>query len=180
VALILRVYSIEGASQVEIRDSMRAFIRKDLGLDPDRTPEILFVDETLSHGEMRSLYAGAQAFVLPSRGEGFGRPYLEALLHGLPTVGTGWGGQLDFLSDETGYLIEIEGLEEVPEQVSQYRGCRWARPSVEHLRTLLRRVYEDPEEGRRKARRALPHLLSTYNVRRIANLLVRELNRVKE
>jgi glycosyltransferase involved in cell wall biosynthesis len=176
VALILRVYSIESRPQIDIRDEMRRFIRKDLGIDPDRVPDILFIDETLSHGEMRSLYAAAQAFVLPSRGEGFGRPYLEALIAGLPVIATRWGGHLDFLTDEGGYLIDIEGLEEVPDDVPQYRGCRWARPSVDHLRVLLRRVYEDPEEGRRKARRAIPEVLSRYNVRRVADTVVRELN----
>lgn len=180
VALLLRVEPLEGKSHVEIRDELRAFIRSKLGLDPDRTPEVLFVDETLTHGEMRALYARADAFVLPSRGEGFGRAYLEALICGLPTIGTAWGGQIDFLTPENGYLIEIEGLEPVPEEVYHYRGAQWARPSVEHLRALLRRVYQDPEEGKRKARRSVGELLDRYNVRHVANRIVKALNGIEE
>ena len=180
VALILRVYPVNGKPETEIRDEVRAFIRNELRLDPEKTPEILFIDEVLSQGEMRSLYASAQAFVLPTRGEGFGAAYLEAILAGLPTIATRWGGQLDFLNDQNSYLLDIEGMEAVPAQVAMYRGSLWANPSVDHLRALLRRVYEDPEEGHRKARRGAAEILFRYNVRNVGNLAIRELNRLKE
>src|SRR6185503_17726004 len=92
VALILRVYSIDGASPIRFRDWVQDFIRRQIGIQTRVTPEILFVDEMLTNEEMRGLYEEANAFVLPSRGEGFGRPYLEAIVSGLPTIATRWGG----------------------------------------------------------------------------------------
>jgi len=176
VSLVLRVHAIDGRPQIEFHDWVSEFIRKDLRLDPDHIPDILFLDEILTHGEMRALYEEVDAFVLPTRGEGFGRPFLEALVSGLPTIGTGWGGHLDFLSDANGYLIEVEALEPVPRDVMPHGGHRWAKPSEEHLRKLMRRVYEDPEEGRRKARRSIAGLLSRFNVKSVANMVVSELN----
>lgn len=41
-----------------------------------------FVSEDLLH----SLYAGATAFIYPSRYEGFGLPVVEAMLHGTPCI----------------------------------------------------------------------------------------------
>jgi hypothetical protein len=93
-------------------------------------------------------------------------------------IATRWGGHLDFLSDENAYLIDIEGLEEVPPEVVPWKGHRWAKPSVDHLRELLRRVYEDPEEGRRKAARGLSKALARHNVWNVANLATQELNRL--
>jgi glycosyltransferase involved in cell wall biosynthesis len=178
VSLTLRVSSLPERPQVEIQDTVREFIRKDLGRDPDREPPILFVDETLSNAEMWELFKQADAFVLPSRGEGFGRPYAEALVAGLPTIATRFGGQLDFLTDENSYLIDVEGLEYAEGDAPVFVGHRWARPSVEHLRCLMRQVYECPEEGRQKARGAIGEILSRFSVRRVANLIVRELNRL--
>lgn len=79
---------------------------------------------------MVALYNSCDAFVLPSRGEGWGRPYMEAMACGLPTIGTRWSGQLEFMHDENSYLIDIDGLEDVPSTVELpfYQGHRWARP----------------------------------------------------
>ena len=42
------------------------------------------ISEHLSAEELRGLYAAGDAFVLPSRGEGWGRPHVEAMAMGLP------------------------------------------------------------------------------------------------
>jgi len=38
----------------------------------------------ISQDKLRGLYAAADAFVLPSRGEGWGRPHVEAMAMALP------------------------------------------------------------------------------------------------
>ena len=64
---------------------------------------------------MPALYRAADCFVLPTRGEGFGRPLLEAMAAGVPVIATRWGGHTDFLDDQHAYLVEVEALVEVPE-----------------------------------------------------------------
>jgi glycosyltransferase involved in cell wall biosynthesis len=45
--------------------------------------------------------------------EGWGIPYMEAMSMGLPTIGTNFGGQLDFMNDKNSYLIEVDEMERV-------------------------------------------------------------------
>jgi glycosyltransferase involved in cell wall biosynthesis len=43
------------------------------------------------------LYRAADAFVLPTRGEGWGRPLLEAMVMGVPVIATNWSGHTEFM-----------------------------------------------------------------------------------
>jgi glycosyltransferase involved in cell wall biosynthesis len=50
-------------------------------------------------------YAGADMFVMPSRYEGFGMPYIEAMRYGTPVIGTSVGGVPETVPPGTGVLI---------------------------------------------------------------------------
>lgn len=55
---------------------------------------------------MRAVLADCQVFAMPSRGEGFGLAYLEAMRVGLPCVGSTADGAVDVIVDgETGRLV---------------------------------------------------------------------------
>ncbi len=61
----------------------------------------------LSYRELSACYAAAEVFALPSRGEGFGFVYLEAMARGKPVIGGAHGGAPEVISDgETGYLVQ--------------------------------------------------------------------------
>jgi phosphatidylinositol alpha-1,6-mannosyltransferase len=62
-----------------------------------------FVDDT----RLAQQYADAAIFARPSRGEGFGLVYLEAMSHGLPCIGTRDDAAGEVIVDgETGLLVE--------------------------------------------------------------------------
>ena len=69
-----------------------------LGAMDEATPEVLalaertlgpagFTARSVPYAEVSDYYGAADVFVLCSLQEGFGRVYLEALMHGLPTIG---------------------------------------------------------------------------------------------
>ncbi|HXX15006.1 MAG TPA: glycosyltransferase family 4 protein [Candidatus Eremiobacteraceae bacterium] len=61
----------------------------------------------LTDAELSACYAAAELFALPSRGEGFGMVYLEAMARGKPVIGGAHGGAPEVIRDGvTGYLVQ--------------------------------------------------------------------------
>jgi phosphatidyl-myo-inositol dimannoside synthase len=80
--------------------------------------------------ELPSFYASLDVFVMPSReearsghAEGFGIVYLEAAVHGVPSVGTLTGGIPEAIADGvTGRLVAAENVEELAGALSGMLG----------------------------------------------------------
>jgi len=84
------------------------------------------------------IYSYANAFLMPSMGEGFCLPLVEALATGLPCVYTNFGGPADYMSENIGYpakhiMAEIKTTEVLENKypVECYSTAPWATiPSI--------------------------------------------------
>lgn len=109
----------------------------------------------LSDDEMVRLYNSCDAFVLPTRAEGWGLPITEAMACGLPVIVTEYSAPLDYLDRDCAYLIEVEKMIPVNDPFFFEPGLGdWAQPDISSLRRLLRHVFENPEEARAKGIKA--------------------------
>ena len=81
--------------------------------------------------QMSPLYASADLFVLPSRFEGYGMAYAEAIAHGVPVIGTTAGA--------------------IPQTVSADAGVLVAPDDVEALAAELQRLIASPDQRERLA-----------------------------
>mmetsp|Transcript_19482 Transcript_19482/g.36303 ORF Transcript_19482/g.36303 Transcript_19482/m.36303 type:complete len:640 (+) Transcript_19482:150-2069(+) len=125
--------------------------------------------ENLSREEMRQLYATSDAFVLPTRGEGYCLPVVEAMAMSMPVIVTNCSGITAYATDENAYLIPID------ETVVD--GFGFVEPDFEALVSLMRRVYEYPEERAEKGRaaRKSAESISPSSVVSVMTARVREL-----
>lgn len=76
-------------------------LARQLGLG-DAIEFLGYVDDRQMTDELR----GCALFALPSRKEGFGLVYLEAMAHGRPCLGARAGGVPEVITDDTGVLVE--------------------------------------------------------------------------
>ena len=134
-------------------------------------PAVRVLDEEMTMVELRSLYAAADAFVLPSRGEGWGRPHVEAMAMALPVLATNWSGPTSYLDDDVGYPLPC-AVVAVPDELN-LPGHHWAEPSVSELRARMRRLYDHPDEGKRKGAAARQRMVSHFSPTALADEVVR-------
>lgn len=72
----------------------------------------------LSDEALRAEYAACDFFALPSRKEGFGLVYLEAMTYGKPCLGARAGGTPEVITDETGQLVEYGNIPDLAAAMS--------------------------------------------------------------
>ena len=98
--------------------------------------------DTLTRQQMRHLYAQSDAFILPTRGEGYGLPVAEAMAMRLPVIVTNHSGVTAYATEDNAYLIPVDYTTPNP--------YGYVEPDVESLIVLLRRVYQHPTERKAK------------------------------
>jgi len=120
----------------------------DIGVKDDR---IHFLPPIPNWEFMPRLYTSAHAFVLPSKGEGFGLPLIEAMACGLPTIGTEFSGNTAFMNRNNSWLVEVDHMEDanMPPFIFPREGSKWAVPSENSLVEAMRSVYDNQKEAAR-------------------------------
>ncbi|WP_052389834.1 glycosyltransferase family 4 protein [Belnapia moabensis] len=74
------------------------------GLEVEFGPAVR-VHGLVTEAALDRAYAEADIFVMPSRYEGFGIPYIEAMRYGTPVIGTRVGGVPEVVPTDTGLLV---------------------------------------------------------------------------
>lgn len=166
VILVVKTY---GGKHSEIKERIRRY-KKRLGYGPETAP-VYIIDKLMDQPSMAGLYVLGDAFVLPTRGEGVGLPFIEALASGIPVIATGWGGHMDFVHAGNGFLVDyklespVRSMKRKNTIAKQYadlfseEGHLWAEVRLNHLQKQMRHAYENRELCRQKGQQGRSDML---------------------
>lgn len=121
-----------------------------------KLPNVYLLHGELTDSEMNSLYnhPKIKAHVSLTKGEGFGRPLLEASISGKPVIASGWSGHMDFLNSEESVLVGGELKQIHPSSVWDgvlIKESSWFAPDVQQCANAMAAVFMNYEEFRKKA-----------------------------
>jgi glycosyltransferase involved in cell wall biosynthesis len=98
----------------------------------------------LDHCEFHRWWDDADAFALLHRSEGFGLPLAEAMCAGYPVIATGWSGNMDYMSEETSFLVRYRLVDvDDPQRLYHRTEGVWADPDCEHAAEIFLRLSKD-------------------------------------
>lgn len=164
-------------------------IRGGIDKQDSELPHIALYTKLFSEKDMPKLYRSADAFVLISRGEGFGLPYYEAASCGLPVIGSDCSGQSDILNDDNSFLVkpDIYSRAKVNGNMSKLaKHCRFyedqvfpdfGQEAILKTRKHMRYVYENYDKACKKAKILTKEIRQNYSWDKAVD---RVLNRIRE
>lgn len=122
-------------------------IKKSVELTGTQTmPNVYLLHGDLTDTEMNTIYnhPKVKAHVSLTKGEGFGRPLLEASVSGKPVIASGWSGHLDFLNKDDAILVggELKNVHEssVWENIL-IKEASWFAPDMQNAANSLAVVF---------------------------------------
>ncbi len=136
---------------------------------------VLCINKDIKKEQIRYLYENSNLLVAPSFGEGFGLPMAEAMLCNLSVLTTGYGGQTDFCSDETSWLIDFE-FATASTHLSEPNSI-WAVPKISHLAYQINKISQTPSNKIKvKTDLARDFILKNYSKEAVAEKILSALS----
>jgi glycosyltransferase involved in cell wall biosynthesis len=109
--------------------------------------DVIVLDAVLTAPDRNSILAGCDAYVSLHRSEGFGMTLAEAMAFGRPVIATAFGGNLDFTTEATAFLVDATPAPVGPGVPIYPAEMVWADPDLGHAARLMRRVVDEPAEA---------------------------------
>ena len=146
---------------------------------------ITIIDRGLEDWEMPMFYRAGDCFVLPTRGEGFGLPLIEALSCGVPVISTDCTGQVDFLKKAGKarpgvHLISAPPAKFTGQDSVYYAGFNWTEPSEKELRKAMRYVFENQKQEKAKALATSAEIRRDWSWDKAADRVIIRLEQLKK
>lgn len=137
----------------------------------DGRRDILLCDGIVEEDRMAALTAACDCYVSLHRTEGFGLGMAEAMYLGRPVIATGYAGNLDFMSEATGFLVR-HSMTHLERGVGVFApGTIWAQPEIADAARLMRHVARHRDEAKEIGRRASVHVRGLLAPERVGRMM---------
>ena len=152
----------------------------------EKRPHLILVDNVIPTFLMPRLYNSADAFVLFSRGEGWGLPASEAAASGVPILTCLHGGHEMFLDDDKALLVRPDKVTKVDKSIEWispfYHGMEFADYSdkaVDEAAEKMRWMYDNQDQLAPMADRCRQNILDNFTWRHAAERVAARLREIQ-
>jgi glycosyltransferase involved in cell wall biosynthesis len=148
-----------------------------------KAPNIKLLTGLATQDDLFVIYNMADAFVFPSRAEGWGLPLIEAMATGLPTISTNYSGHTEFLSHVEGLFMAVNH-KMVPIEDPEFRRLvlgnngdwgNWAEADVDDLAQKMQEMVNNHAVWRQHALEASRILRARFNWANAAHIAIESL-----
>ena len=142
-----------------------------------RLPSIYILNGDLSEEQLNELYnhPKVKAFMMFTKGEGYGRPLLEFSLSKKPILTTNWSGHIDFLKKDFCCLVNGE-LKNVNPSAAQkdmiLQEFQWFTPNDGEVGFYIKDVYENYKKYQELAKRQAYHSKENFSLSKMGEKLM--------
>ena len=145
-------------------------------VDSKRLPNIYLLNSDLTDKEMNALYnhPKVKAHVSFTRGEGFGRPLLEATISGKPMVVSAWSGQVDFLNPDMVNLIGGELQNVHPSAADDkflLKEAQWFQINYSEAGGVMKDIFDNYKKYLEKSRKHRQYTKDNFTWEKMKDLL---------
>lgn len=135
----------------------------------------------MDRSQINRLHETGDCYVTSHRGEGWGIPIVEAMLHANPVITTGYNGVHDYLDSSVAHLLPytMVGVQNNRNQQWYAADQKWANVDLKSLREAMRKVYNNKIEAREMGERARAFVLKRFNFNTVGKMLADRLSSIE-
>lgn len=173
-ALVLKSHSF--TTSIIDRDRMLTRISDIMKTVKGSLPNIYLIHGEVSDAEMNQIYAHPKikAFVSLTKGEGYGRPFLEFAYHSKPIIASPWSGQMDFLDPALTKFVQGT-LENVHPSAAVSKillpEAKWFSPDEISVGKAFKEVWKDYKKWKINGKKQGYRVRKEFNVEQMGNSL---------
>ena len=179
VSLLLKTYRDNYTYQMH--EKIKRWVEEIKGkLSVRKFPRVLYSHELLSQEDVLKLHATGDCFVSAHRGEGWGRPQMEAMVMGNPVISTNYGGIHEFLNENIYYPVSFELVQVTEEDDRPYytKDQNWAEINKDDLKAKMRFVYTNWEKAKEVGLEARKFIQMNFNPMNVGLQMKKRLSKI--
>ena len=145
-------------------------------------PQVDFIYHSVPDYRLPGIFACADVFVMPTRGEAWGLPISQAMSRGIPAIVPDWGGQMDYCTKENAFLIKTEKFDTIDDKINCtvdfYKGQEFCFANCKDLQYQMRLAVTDRNLLKKKGQLAREDMASKWGwekAGRVANTLLEDI-----
>ena len=146
-------------------------------------PNIYLLHGEMTDDEMNQLNNDpkVKSFISFTKGEGFGRPLLEAAITGKPVITTNWSGHVDFIKPDYNILIGGELKPVHPSAANQFllKESQWMNINSNVAGRAMKDVFNHYKKYIEKSRKQTQYLKDNFSFNKMGELINNFMPKVK-